>query len=136
MIFRYAGTSNLSRACQMFFHLDELKAFLTSRVTSRQYFLLPPFHRFPEIASFPLLTTWLMSSIVDLPFLKAYWLSARRCPVAASIRLKIKRSSVFPDESSMHNDDRMTVPLVVCNPWVRVQVSKCKNIHFGVNFIF
>ena len=68
----------------MFFYLAELKAFLTSKVTTRRYFLLSPFHRFPDIASFPLPTTWLIVS------------------------------SVFPDESRIIGDRMTVHPVVCC----------------------
>ena len=68
----YVHIPSLSNAGHIFSHLAELKAFLTSRAASRQYFLLPRFHRFPEIASLTLPATSLMASSVDLPFLKPY----------------------------------------------------------------
>ena len=43
--FRYVGIRSLSNARQIFFHLAELKAFLISRATSRQYFLHPSYSR-------------------------------------------------------------------------------------------
>ena len=83
-------------------------------MASRQYLLLPRFHRTPEIASFHLPTTWLMASRVDLPFLKPYWLSARWCPIAASIRLKMPASSAPRSKALVFDSQSYGTMVTLC----------------------
>src|ERR1700710_2345268 len=59
---RYSGVPILCSAVMIWPQFAVLNAFLMSRVTMAQYFIVPPFHLFPAVASFAVDTTRFMAS--------------------------------------------------------------------------
>ncbi|CAB0040105.1 unnamed protein product [Trichogramma brassicae] len=89
----------------MLSHRAELNAFLTSRVTTAQYFLMPRNHLLPATAFRAVEMTSSMTSIVDRPFRKPFCRS-KRLPglsVKASSRSHMILSRILPAVSSIHN---------------------------------
>ncbi|CAB0037086.1 unnamed protein product [Trichogramma brassicae] len=89
----------------MLSHRAELNAFLTSRVTTAQYFLVPRCHLLPATAYRAVETISLMGSIVDRPFRKPYCRSERPpgLSVKASSRSHMILSRILPAVSNIHS---------------------------------
>ncbi|CAB0032700.1 unnamed protein product [Trichogramma brassicae] len=89
----------------MLSHRAELNAFLTSRATTLQYFLVPRNHLLPATAFRAVELTSSMASIVDRPFRKPYYRSERPpgLSVKASSRSDMIFSRIWPVMSSIHS---------------------------------
>ncbi|CAB0038267.1 unnamed protein product [Trichogramma brassicae] len=89
----------------MLSHRAELNAFLTSSVTTAQYFLVPRYHLLSAMASRAVEMTSSMASIVDRPFQKPYCRSERPpgLSVKASSRSHMILSRILPAVSNIHS---------------------------------